>query len=132
MTSTPRVIKDTTRERSMPQSVRRHAVRYVLLRLTGAFLAVLVCGHFLVVHFITDVADTNASFIAVRWGQVLWVIWDSVMLAAALLHGVIGMTIAVSDYTSGRRRRIVSAGLVGLTVLLFVYGAIVIGMGATV
>jgi succinate dehydrogenase hydrophobic anchor subunit len=117
-----------------PQSsaagVRRHALPYLLVRLTGVLLAVLVCGHFFVMHFANDVAATNASFIAKRWSQGLWVAWDSLMLAAGLLHGAIGISTALADYTSGRRRRLLRAVLAALTVALFAFGSVVIALGA--
>ena len=109
---------------------RQHAVPYLLMRLTGVLLAVLVCGHFVVMHFATDVAATNAAFVAKRWSQALWIIWDMLMLAAALLHGAIGLNIALADYSSGRRRRLLRAALYGVTVVLFVYGTVVIGVSA--
>ncbi|HLH58070.1 MAG TPA: hypothetical protein VKV33_02855 [Streptosporangiaceae bacterium] len=110
--------------------VRRQALPYLLVRLTGLLLAVLVCGHFVIMHFANDVAATNASFIAKRWSQGLWVAWDWLMLAAGLLHGAIGMSTALRDYASGRRRRILRTLLIGVTAGLFVFGSIVIILGA--
>jgi succinate dehydrogenase / fumarate reductase, membrane anchor subunit len=110
--------------------VRRHAWSYLLVRLTGLLLAVLVCGHFIVVHFANDVAATNASFIARRWSQALWVAWDWLMLATGLLHGAIGVNAALRDYASGRRRDALRAGLIALTIALFAFGSIVIARGA--
>ena len=110
--------------------VRRRALPYLLVRLTGILLAVLVCGHFIIMHFANDVAATNASFIAKRWSQGLWVTWDCLMLAAGFLHGAIGIHTALSDYTSGRRRHLLRAVLWALTIALFAYGSIVIALGA--
>ncbi|WP_255948137.1 hypothetical protein [Streptomyces odontomachi] len=112
------------------KGVPRHAIPYLLIRLTGVLLAVLVCGHFVVVHFATDVAATNATFVARRWSQALWITWDALMLAAALLHGALGLNTALADYSSGRRRRVLRAVLYAVTVALFVFGAVVIGISA--
>jgi succinate dehydrogenase hydrophobic anchor subunit len=78
---------------------------YLTIRLTGLALAVLVLGHFALTHVVTDVADTDAGFIARRWGTALWIAWDWLMLAAALVHGAAGVWIAIDDYTPDRRRR---------------------------
>jgi succinate dehydrogenase / fumarate reductase, membrane anchor subunit len=110
--------------------VRRHAASYLLLRLTGLLLAVLVCGHFVVVHFANDVAATNASFIAKRWSQALWIGWDWLMLATGLLHGAIGISGALRDYAPGRRRHALRAGLIAVTLALFAFGSVVIARGA--
>jgi succinate dehydrogenase / fumarate reductase membrane anchor subunit len=110
--------------------IRRHARSYLLIRLTGLLLAVLVCGHFVVMHFANDVSATNASFIAKRWSQGLWVAWDWLMLATGLLHGAIGINTGLRDYASGRRRRALRTGLIALTTALFAFGSIVIARGA--
>lgn len=109
--------------------LRRRAIPYLLIRLTGVLLAVLVGGHFIIVHFANDVTATNASFVAKRWGQGLWIGWDSLMFAAALVHGGIGMSNSLADYTIGRRRRLIRGSLAALTVALFVYGLVVIALG---
>ncbi|HVU78142.1 MAG TPA: hypothetical protein VHC67_11195 [Gaiellaceae bacterium] len=110
----------------------RRLVDYVLLRATGVVLSVLVLGHFAVTHFVTDVADDNSAFVARRLSSALWVTWDSAMLAAALAHGAIGVRLALADYASGRRRRVLHRTVVALTTVLFVLGAIAIARVAHV
>jgi succinate dehydrogenase hydrophobic anchor subunit len=100
---------------------------YLMMRLTGVLLAVLVTGHLVVTHVVTDVASTDASFIAKRWGSALWVTWDSLMLAAALAHAGAGVWAALDDYARDPAlRRRLRRGLVALTVALLVFGAYVI------
>ena len=94
---------------------RGRLAAYVLVRLTGLVLAVLVLGHFALTHVITDVAAADADFVARRWASALWVAWDVTMLLCALLHGAAGTWIALEDYTPEparrRRRQLVLAGL---------------------
>jgi succinate dehydrogenase hydrophobic anchor subunit len=100
---------------------------YVMVRVTGLVLAVLVLGHFAVTHITTDVAETDASFIARRWSSALWLLWDWAMLTAAMLHGVAGVWIIIEDYTPNReQRRRHQRLLVSISALLFVFGLIVI------
>lgn len=73
---------------------------WVAMRGTGLLLSVLVLGHLLFVHLLTDVSQTGASFIARRWSSALWVTWDGAMLSTALLHGAIGMTAVIRDYAA--------------------------------
>lgn len=95
---------------------------WAAMRGTGLLLSILVLGHLLFVHLLTDVARTSASFVDRRWSSGLWVTWDGTMLTAAFLHGAIGMTTVVRDYTGpGLARRTwlatiytVSAALCGL------------------
>jgi succinate dehydrogenase hydrophobic anchor subunit len=84
------------------------AALYILVRVTGLLLAILVLGHFTLTHIVHDVADTNAAFVTRRWSSVLWIAWDWLMLAAAITHGAAGLWIAIDDYssaTTARRRR---------------------------
>jgi succinate dehydrogenase / fumarate reductase membrane anchor subunit len=110
----------------------RRLVDYVLLRATGVVLSVLVLGHFAVTHFVTDVADDDSAFVARRLSSVLWVTWDSAMLAAALAHGALGVRLALADYASGRRRRVAQRSVVAIATVLFVLGAIAIARVAHV
>lgn len=116
-----------TAEPALPSATRRRLVAYIVVRLTGLLLAVLVVGHLLVTHVVTDVAGTNANFIAKRWGSALWLTWDWLMLAAALGHAGAGVWVAIDDYArsaSGRRR--LHRGLVLVVAALFVLGSFVI------
>jgi succinate dehydrogenase hydrophobic anchor subunit len=100
---------------------------YLMVRITGLLLAILVLGHFVVTHITTDVAETGSDFIARRWGSVLWLLWDWAMLTAAMLHGAAGVWNAIEDYTPDReKRRRRQRLLVSISTLLFVLGIVVI------
>lgn len=103
-------------------STGSNVVDYLVLRLTGVLLSVLVLGHFVVTHFVTDVAHDDSAFVSHRLSSALWVAWDAAMLAAALAHGATGVRIAVADYTSGRRRRAVSRVVFVASAFLFAVG----------
>ena len=97
---------------------------YLTIRVTGVLLAVLALGHFALTHLVHDVAETGSAFLAERWATALWVAWDAVMLAAALLHAAAGMAVLVRDYrTEPRSRARWVAGIAGLCVVLFIIGA---------
>ena len=108
---------------------RARLVVYLTIRLTGLLLAVLVLGHFALTHLVTDVADADAGFVARRWGAALWIAWDWLMLAAALIHGAAGVWIAVEDYTPDRRRRLRrQAALVGTSAVLLALGTLTLAI----
>jgi succinate dehydrogenase hydrophobic anchor subunit len=100
-------------------------VDYLVLRLTGVLLAVLVLGHFVVTHFVTDVAHDNSAFVARQLSSALWIAWDATMLAAALAHGATGVRIAIADYAPQQRRRL-EWTLVAVSAAVFVVGVIAI------
>jgi len=100
---------------------------YVLLRVTGLVLSVLVFGHFAVTHFVTDVARDDSAFVARRFSSVLWIAWDATMLAAALAHGAAGVRLALADYSADvGRRRLLERSVMSFTVVLFVLGVVAI------
>jgi succinate dehydrogenase / fumarate reductase membrane anchor subunit len=106
---------------------------YVAVRVTGVLLSVLVLGHFAVTHFVTDVAHDDAGFVARRLSSVLWVGWDSIMLAAALAHGAVGVRIALRDYCLSRqRRRAASRALATGVLVVFAVGVAAIARSAHV
>lgn len=83
------------------------------MRGTGLLLSVLVLGHLLFVHILTDVSQTGSTFVARRWSSALWVVWDGTMLTAAFLHAGIGMRTIIRDYTRRGARGIWLAGTYG-------------------
>jgi succinate dehydrogenase hydrophobic anchor subunit len=102
-------------------------VTYVLLRVTGLMLSVLVLGHFAVTHFVTDVARDDSAFVARRFSSILWIAWDATMLAAALAHGAAGVRLALADYSvDAGRRRFLERCVVSFSVVLFVIGVVAI------
>jgi succinate dehydrogenase / fumarate reductase membrane anchor subunit len=105
-------------------------VDYVLLRLTGVLLSVLVLGHFVVTHFVTDVARDDSAFVARRLSSAVWIAWDSAMLAAAVAHGSVGLRIAIADYATPARRRVLERVVLALGTLVFTVGAAAIARAA--
>jgi succinate dehydrogenase / fumarate reductase, membrane anchor subunit len=107
-------------------------VDYVLLRVTGLVLSVLVLGHFAVTHLVTDVAQNDSAFVARRLSSALWVAWDATMLAAALAHGTVGVRLALLDYTAGRRAGRLERIVASVAVALFAVGVVAIARAAHV
>ncbi len=84
------------------------------------FLALL---HFAVTHIINDVVETDAAFVADRWDNPLWRLFDWLLLTLALLHGLNGVRWSIDDYVrSSARRKGVKAVVYGLSAVLFAYG----------
>jgi succinate dehydrogenase hydrophobic anchor subunit len=105
---------------------------FLLVRLTGLALSILVLGHFALTHIFNDVAETDSAFVARRWGSALWVTWDLLMLVAAVAHGAAGVWVAIDDYTpelaARRRRRRV---LIGISAVALALGTITIVAATT-
>jgi succinate dehydrogenase hydrophobic anchor subunit len=128
-----RLIPGSRNEPRSPSRNRRPALTYLAVRLTGVLLAVLVLGHFAVTHIVTDVAQTDAQFIARRWSSGLWIAWDITMLLAAFAHGVAGVLVSVADYVPGvRARRRRQRALMAIVTALVVLGLVVVWRLSTV
>lgn len=100
----------------------RGLLTWLVVRVTGLLLAVLVLGHFAVTHIVTDVADTGSAFVAERWRSAVVLGWDWLMLAAAVLHGAAGLRAIVVEYAGPRRVRGLSAALFAVSVAMVLLG----------
>jgi succinate dehydrogenase / fumarate reductase membrane anchor subunit len=115
---------------SAPEPSRRLA-DYVVLRTTGLLLAFLVLGHFVVTHFATDVAHDDSAFVARRLSSVVWIAWDTSMLAAALAHGATGIRLGLDDYVRNvHHRRVLDRVVLSVSAIFFALGALAIGLAA--
>ena len=120
----------SARPRAAPRvATRPRAVAYLVVRLTGLLLAVLVLGHFALTHVLTDVEATGSAFIGRRWASAFWLAWDFLMLGAAFAHGGAGAWVIVDDYTPDplarhRRRRVI----VVVCTVLWALGAVLVAM----
>ena len=103
------------------------ALSWAFMRLSGLALLFLALVHFCITHIVNDVAQTDYDFVAQRWHNPLWRLFDWALLALALGHGVNGLRWIVDDYVRDPgRRRAVKGLLYGLTGVLVVVGTLTI------
>ncbi len=100
---------------------------WVFMRLSGLALVFLALIHFTVTHIVNDVVETDYDFVAERWQNPAWRVFDWLLLVLALGHGVNGLRWIVDDYVrSPGRRKAVKVLLYGLTSVLVVIGTLTI------
>jgi succinate dehydrogenase / fumarate reductase membrane anchor subunit len=105
----------------------REMVAWVFMRVSGMFLVVLVLGHLLIMNVLDGgVHRINWGFVAGRWSNPFWQVWDLAMLWLAMLHGTNGLRVVIADYASRPQTRF------WLTMLLYVASALVILTGTLV
>ena len=100
---------------------------WFFMRLSGLALVFLALVHFSITHIVNDVVDTDHDFVARRWDNPLWRLFDWSLLALALLHGLNGLRWIIDDYV--RRpglRAATKAGLYGISAALFAWGTFTI------
>ncbi len=100
---------------------------WFFMRVSGLVLVFVALAHFALTHIVNDVVETDAAFVAERWDNPLWRLFDWTLLALALLHGLNGLRWSIDDYV---RRPALRAGVkaVVYTVsgVLFAYGTFTI------
>jgi succinate dehydrogenase / fumarate reductase membrane anchor subunit len=101
---------------------------WIYMRASGVVLVVLIFGH-LFVNLVAGegVKAIDFAFVAGKLANPFWVVWDTLLLWLALIHGANGMRTIVSDYASHRRTRTILLGAIALsTIALLVLGTLVI------
>ena len=70
---------------------------WLFMRLSGLALVFLALLHFAITHVLNDVTHTDYRFVAKRWDNPLWQLFDWLLLALALLHGANGARWVIED-----------------------------------
>jgi succinate dehydrogenase / fumarate reductase membrane anchor subunit len=101
---------------------------WIYMRASGVVLVVLIFGHLFVNLFAGEgVNAVDFAFVAGKLADPFWVVWDTLLLWLALIHGANGMRTLVNDYAgSVLLRRVLLFGLAAATIVLLVLGTLVI------
>lgn len=103
-------------------------VAWLFMRLSGALLVVLIFTHLWVNLVSGDgISAIDFGFVAGKWADPLWQIWDLTMLWLAMLHGTNGIRVIINDYAEKNSTRMWLKGvLYTSTVVIVVLGTLVI------
>lgn len=98
---------------------------WYFIRVSGIALIFLVIIHLIIVHATTDVACTTYQFVAIRYANPLWRLFDWLLLILALLHGMNSLRVVVDDYVRSRSWRVALLSVIAtLTLVFFMLGTI--------
>lgn len=123
-----------TSVRDQPRLQRRPRVltetwSWYFMRISGLVLLFLALAHFFMTHIINDVTETDAAFVADRWANPLWRLYDWALLVLGLLHGVNGMRFITDDYVRKPWKRAATKAVVyAVTATLLAWGTLTIVM----
>ncbi len=101
---------------------------WIYMRASGVVLVVLIFGH-LFVNLVAGegVKAIDFAFVAGKLADPFWIVWDTLLLWLALIHGANGMRTLVNDYATNRTvRRVLLGGLAASTAVLLILGTLVI------
>ncbi len=101
---------------------------WIYMRVSGLVLVVLIFAHLFVNLFAGEgVKAIDFAFVAGKWADPFWVVWDTLLLWLALIHGGNGMRTLVNDYaTNPTVRKILLGGILASTAILIILGTLVI------
>jgi len=68
------------------------------MRVSGVVLVLMVLGHLVIMHLFFSVDRIDWNFVAQRYQNPLWRIYDLVMVILAVLHGFNGLRTVLDDY----------------------------------
>ncbi|MFT4086990.1 MAG: succinate dehydrogenase hydrophobic membrane anchor subunit [Gordonia sp. (in: high G+C Gram-positive bacteria)] len=92
---------------------------WMFMRFSGLALIILTIGHmFIMLAWDDGVHRIDASFVAERWKQPFWQIWDLTMLWLAQLHGGNGVRTVIADYSRKDSTRFWLNVLLALSMIL--------------
>ncbi len=99
---------------------------WIYMRASGVLLVVLIFGHLFVNLFVgRGVEAIDFAFVAGKWADPFWIVWDVLLLWLALIHGANGMRTLVNDYATRKSIRYTLLGLIALaTVVLLTLGTL--------
>lgn len=100
------VVIETPRSPRSRKAAKLERWGWLYMRVSGVLLLVLIFGHLLINLVMNGgIQQISFAFVAGKWADPFWKIWDGAMLWLALIHGTNGMRTIVNDYTSRERLR---------------------------
>jgi succinate dehydrogenase / fumarate reductase, membrane anchor subunit len=115
-------LRMAVRQVRVPQTYE--AIAWKWMRYSAILLIPLVWVHVLLQDVIVGVHSIDSSYVALRWGMLIWQVYDILLLGFAFAHGVNGLRQVLRDFIrSPQVMRVVN-------VLLFVFWLIITLIGA--
>jgi succinate dehydrogenase / fumarate reductase membrane anchor subunit len=127
-TETVEAPRSPARARRKPGRINLEKWGWIYMRLSGIALVVLIFGH-LFVNLVAGegVKAIDFAFVAGKLADPFWIVWDTLLLWLALIHGANGMRTLVNDYAyKPLVRRILLFGIAASTAVLLILGTLVI------
>ncbi|MGO4227740.1 succinate dehydrogenase hydrophobic membrane anchor subunit [Arthrobacter sp. YAF34] len=101
---------------------------WLFMRLSGVVLVVLIFGHLTVNLLVGEgIHAIDFGFVAGKWADPFWQVWDLAMLWLAMLHGTNGVRTIINDYAEKDATRLwLKIVLYAATTVIIILGTLVI------
>lgn len=94
---------------------------FLFMRLTGIGLIILAVGHVLIQHVLNDVHNLTLEVVAQTWNSWGWKVYDMLLLAFAIPHGVNGLRNVLEDYIHNKQ----TVKVVNIVLVIFVIATLI-------
>ncbi|MHB8189794.1 MAG: succinate dehydrogenase, hydrophobic membrane anchor protein [Ferrimicrobium sp.] len=84
---------------------------WFFMRVSGLVLFFLALIHFFIMHIEHDVTSTTVAFVAQRWKNPFWRLFDWLLLVLGLFHGGNGLRTIIDDYVRRPASRVATKTL---------------------
>jgi succinate dehydrogenase / fumarate reductase membrane anchor subunit len=115
----PRVISQYSSSSKPVGGSRFETFSWYFFRWSGVALLFLVLIHLILNHIVTDVGQTNYQYVAARYANPFWRVYDLLLLVLGLLHGLNGLRVIVDDYVRSHFWRVAAQSVVAFTAVTF-------------
>ncbi|GER88033.1 hypothetical protein KDW_21950 [Dictyobacter vulcani] len=102
-----------------PMSGGFETFSWYYFRISGAALVFLVIAHLIIMHVSNDVSCTTYAFVASRYSNIFWRVFDWLLLTLALTHGMNGLRITIDDYVRSASARMWLMSISALLLVIF-------------
>lgn len=92
---------------------------WYFFRISGLALVFLAVFHVIIMHVVNTVDEIDHAFVVDRWSSPFWQVYDILLLALALLHGVNGARVSIDDYVRSSGWRLAAYSALSLITLVF-------------
>ena len=100
---------------------------WMWMRFSGVLVIPLVFIHVLIQDILIGVQNINVDYVAARWSNLGWRVYDAFLLVLAFTHGMNGFRQVLMDYLRGDRVRVtISRLLLAAWLVISVIGAMAI------
>jgi succinate dehydrogenase / fumarate reductase membrane anchor subunit len=117
--------KSPPRKVKVPGNLERTA--FMFMRVSGIALLVLAVGHMMIQHVLNSSHNLTLQFVADQWQSWGWKVYDMLLLAFAISHGLNGLRNVLEDYVHNRNTvKIINWGLAAFLVATLLWAGIAI------
>lgn len=128
--STPTIESPRTRyARTGRSGVNFEMLSWLFMRISGVALVLLVFGHLFVNLWLPHggVRAIDFGFVAGKWANPFWQVWDLLMLWLGLIHGGNGVRTIINDYAEKPKlRQFLKLALYVAVIVTLVFGTLTI------